>query len=167
MSGYSAPRPIRADDDVANFDSGESSIDDYLRNRALSNHVEGASRCYVTCRSGRVVGFYALASASVERQSTPGAVRRNMPDPIPVILLSRLAVDTREQNKGLGKLLLRDAISRSVQAADLIGVRAMLVHAINDDARSFYYAHGFDPSPTDPLHLVLLIRDVRQFIDPA
>ena len=167
MSGYSAPRPIRADDDVANFDSGESSIDDYLRNRALSNHVEGASRCYVTCRSGRVVGFYALASASVERQSTPGAVRRNMPDPIPVILLSRLAVDTREQNKGLGKLLLRDAISRSVQAADLIGVRAMLVHAINDGARSFYYAHGFDPSPTDPLHLVLLIRDVRQFIEPA
>ena len=167
MSGYSAPRPIRADDDVANFDSGESSIDDYLRNRALSNHVEGASRCYVTCRGGRVVGFYALASASVERHTTPGAVRRNMPDPIPVILLSRLAVDTREQNKGLGKLLLRDAISRSVQAADLIGVRAMLVHAINDGARSFYYAHGFDPSPTDPLHLVLLIRDVRQFIDPA
>ena len=167
MSGYSAPRPIRADDDVANFDSGESSIDDYLRNRALSNHVEGASRCYVTCRVGRVVGFYALASASVERHTTPGAVRRNMPDPIPVILLSRLAVDTREQNKGLGKLLLRDAISRSVQAADLIGVRAMLVHAINDGARSFYYAHGFDPSPTDPLHLVLLIRDVRQFIDPA
>ena len=105
MSGFSAPRPIRADDDVANFDSGESSIDDYLRNRALSNHVEGASRCYVTCRGGRVVGFYALASASVERRTTPGAVRRNMPDPIPVILLSRLAVDTREQNKGLGKLL--------------------------------------------------------------
>ena len=104
-----------------------------------------------------------MASASVERKTTPGAVRRNMPDPIPVILLSRLAVDTREQDKGLGKHLLRDAISRSVHAADLIGVRAMLVHAINDDARSFYYAHGFDPSPTDPLHLVLLIRDARQF----
>ena len=167
MSGYSAPRPIRADDDVANFDSGEPSLDDYLRTRALSNHMEGASRCYVTCRGGRVVGFYALASASVERHTAPGAVRRNMPDPIPVILLSRLAVDTREQSKGLGKLLLRDAISRSVQAANLIGVRAMLVHAINGDARSFYYAHGFDPSPTDPLHLVLLIRDARRFTDPA
>ncbi|MGV1005056.1 MAG: GNAT family N-acetyltransferase [Candidatus Nanopelagicales bacterium] len=166
MSGYSAPRPIREDDDVAAFDCGEQSLDDYLRSRALANHVEGASRCYVTCRDGRVVGFYALASASVERRATAGAVRRNMPDPIPVILLSRLAVDRGEHNQGLGRHLLRDAIVRSVRAADLIGVRALLVHAINDDARSFYYANGFDPSPTDPLHLVLLIRDARRLVAP-
>lgn len=164
MSGYSAPRPIREDDDVSAFDCGEPSLDDYLRSRALANHVEGASRCYVICRDGRVVGFYALASASVERRATAGAVRRNMPDPIPVILLSRLAVDRGEQNQGLGKHLLRDAIVRSVRAADLIGVRALLVHAINDRARSFYYDNGFDPSPTDPLHLVLLIREARRFV---
>ena len=167
MSGYSAPLPIREDDDVSAFDCGEPALDDYLRLRALANHVEGASRCYVTRRDGRVVGFYALASASVERRATAGAVRRNMPDPIPVILLSRLAVDRSEQNIGLGKHLLRDAITRSVQAADLIGVRALLVHAINEDARCFYAAHGFDPSPTDPLHLVLLIKEARRFVDPA
>lgn len=167
MSRYSAPLPIREDDDVSAFDCGEPALDDYLRSRALANHVEGASRCYVTRRDGRVVGFYALASASVERRATAGAVRRNMPDPIPVILLSRLAVDRSEQNIGLGKHLLRDAITRSVQAADLIGVRALLVHAINEDARSFYAAHGFDPSPTDPLHLVLLIKEARRFVDPA
>ncbi|MGV1006723.1 MAG: GNAT family N-acetyltransferase [Candidatus Nanopelagicales bacterium] len=166
MSGYGAPRPIREDDDVSAFDCGEPSLDDYLRSRALANHVGGASRCYVICRDGRVVGFYALASASVERRATAGAVRRNMPDPIPVILLSRLAVDRGEQNQGLGKHLLRDAIVRSVRAADLIGVRALLVHAINDRARSFYYDNGFDPSPTDPLHLVLLIREARRFVTP-
>ena len=167
MSGYSAPRPIREDDDVSAFDCGEPALDEYLRSRALANHVEGASRCYVTCRDGRVVGFYALASASVERRATAGAVRRNMPDPIPVILLSRLAVHRAEQHQGLGRHLLRDAIIRSVRAADLIGVRALLVHAINDDARSFYYANGFVPSPTDPLHLILLIKEARRFVDPV
>lgn len=120
MSGYSAPRPLRGGDGVDTFDSGEPSLDKYLRTRALSNHVEGASRCFVTCRGDRVVGFYALAAAAVERGSAPGRVRRNMPDPVPVILLSRLAIDRKEQRKGLGKHLLRDAITRSVQAADLM-----------------------------------------------
>ncbi len=164
MSGYSAPRPIRDGDDVATFDSGEPSLDTYLRTRALANHAEGASRCFVTCRDGRVVGFNALASASVERSSAPGRVRRNMPDPVPVILLSRLAIDRKEQKKGLGKHLLRDAITRSVHAADLIGVRAMLVHALHDEARSFYSHFDFEPSPTDPLHLLLLIKDARALV---
>lgn len=164
MSGYSAPRPICEDDDVAAFDSGEPSLDNYLRTRALTNHVAGASRCFVTCRDGRVAGFYALASASVERSSTPGRVRRNMPDPVPVILLSRLAIDRDEHGKGLGGHLLRDAITRSVQAAELIGVRAILVHALNDDARSFYGHYEFEPSATDPLHQLLLIQDARALI---
>lgn len=166
MSGYSAPRPIRDDDDLADFDSGDDSLDHYLRTRALANHAEGASRCYVTCRAGRVVGFYALASASVQRRNVTGAVRRNMPEPIPAILLSRLAVDRGEQGKGVGRGLLRDAIIRSVRAADLIGVRALLVHAINDEARKFYSDFGFTPSPTDPMHLLLLIRDARKVVDP-
>lgn len=114
MSGYSAPRPIGEGDEVAGFDSGEPSLDDYLRGRALANHVEGASRCFVTCRDGRVVGFYALASAAVERAATPGRVRRNMPDPVPVILLSRLAIDAKHQGQGLGAQLLRDAITRAL-----------------------------------------------------
>jgi GNAT superfamily N-acetyltransferase len=164
VSGYSAPRPIRESDDLAKFDSGEPSLDQYLCTRALANHLAGASRCFVTSRDGRVVGFYTLASASVERNSVPGRVRRNMPDPVPVILLSRLAIDSKEQGKCLGRHLLRDAITRTVQAADLIGVRAMLVHALHDDARSFYRHFEFEPSPTDPLHLLLLIKDARVLV---
>lgn len=166
MSGYSAPRPISEHDVVADFDSGEPSLDHYLRSRALANHVEGASRCFVTCREGRVVGFYALASAAVERAATPGRVRRNMPDPVPVILLSRLAIDAEHQGKNLGAQLLRDAITRAVAAAEIIGVRALLVHALHDQARAFYAHFDFEPSPTDPLHLLLLIKDARALFDP-
>jgi predicted N-acetyltransferase YhbS len=164
VSGYSRPRPIREDDDTATFDSGEPSLDAYLRTRALSNHVQGASRCFVTCRNGRVVGYYALASAAIEHRDALRKVRRNMPDPVPAILLSRLAVDRKEQAHGLGKHLLRDAIARSVEAADLIGVRAMPVHALHDGARSFYADFDFEPSPTDPLHLMLLIKDARALL---
>lgn len=159
--GYSSPRPISEHDDLATFESGEPSLDRYLRTRALGNHVEGASRCFVTCRDDRVVGYYSLSSATVEHRATPGRVRRNMPDPIPAILLARLAVDRKEQGKGLGAQLLRDAISRCLQAADVIGVRAILVHALHDQARTFYLHFGFEPSPTDPLHLLLLIKDAR------
>jgi GNAT superfamily N-acetyltransferase len=164
VSGFSVPRPIAASDEVTTFDSGEAGLDEYLRSRALANHIQGASRCFVTCRDGRVVGFYALASAAVERAAAPGRVRRNMPDPVPVILLSRLAIDRKEQRKGLGRHLLRDATTRAVQAADLIGVRAMLVHALHDHARAFYAHFEFEPSPTDPLHLLLLIKDARELI---
>lgn len=164
MSGYSPPRPIRDTDRVATFDSGEPSLDAYLRKRALTNQIEGASRCFVTCHDGRVVGFYALASASVARGSAPGRVRRNMPDPIPVILLSRLAIDRQEQGKRLGSHLLRDAITRSVAAADLIGVRAILVHALHSEARAFYTRFDFEPSPTDPLHLLLPIKHARALL---
>ncbi len=164
MSGYSLPRPIAVDDDTSSFDSGEPPLDDYLRQRALANHVQGASRCFVTCRAGRVVGYYALASASVQHRDVTGKVRRNMPDPVPVILLSRLAVDREEQGSGLGKHLLRDAILRSVAASEIIGVRALLVHALNDTACAFYAHFHFEPSPTDPLHLLLLMKDARAAI---
>ncbi len=166
MSGYSAPRPIGEGDEVAGFDSGELSLDGYLRGRALANHVEGASRCFVTCRGGQVVGYYALASAAVERAATPGRVRRNMPDSVPVILLSRLAIDAKHRGQGLGAQLLRDAITRAVAAAEIIGVRALLVHAVDEQARAFYARFDFEPSPTDPLHLLLLMKDARALLDP-
>ena len=164
MAGYSLPRPIERDDDLAGFGSGEPALDDYLHRRAWANHVAGASRCYVTCRDGRVVGYYALASGSVYRREVPGKVRRNMPDPVPVILLTRLAVDAAEQGRGLGGNLLRDAIARAVAAADVIGVRALVVHALGDSARQFYLRHDFEPSLTDPLHLFLLMQDARAAI---
>lgn len=164
MSGYSLPRPIGEDDDTSDFDSREPSLDEYLRRRALANHVQGASRCFVTCRDGRVVGYYALTSASVQHRDVPGKVRRNMPDPVPVILLSRLAVHHEEQGAGLGKNLLRDAILRAVAASEIIGVRALLVHALHDDARAFYARFDFEPSPTDPMHLLLLMKDARSIV---
>ncbi len=161
MSGYTPPRPISADDDITAFDSGESSLDDYLRKKALANHIGGASRCFVTCLDGRVVGYYAVASGSVSHSESGGKFRRNMPDPIPVILLSRLAIDRKHQGCGLGENLLRDAIARSVEAADQIGVRAILVHALHDEAKRFYLRYQFEPTPTDPLHLMLLIKDAK------
>lgn len=161
---YSTPRPVSGDDDYSTFDSGEPGLDEYLHKRALSNHIEGGSRCFVACRERRVVGFYALASAGVDRGSAPGPIRRNMPDPIPVILLSRLAVDGKEQGNGLGSHLLRDAISRSIGVAEQIGVRAILVHAMHDEARAFYEHFEFEQSPTDPLHLTLSMKDARALI---
>jgi GNAT superfamily N-acetyltransferase len=161
VTGYSVPRPISETDDAATFDSGEPTLDDYLRTRALANHVGGASRCYVTCRDGQVVGYYAMAAGAVSHANSTGKFRRNMPDPIPVILLSRLAIDRKHQGCGLGESLLRDAIARAVQAAEQIGVRAILVHALHDHARNFYARFNFEPSPTDPLHLMLLIKDAQ------
>jgi predicted N-acetyltransferase YhbS len=164
VSGYSLPRPITEADDVDTFDSSEPSLDGYLRERALANHVGGGARCFVTCRDGRVVGFYALASGSVERGACPGGVRRNMPDPVPVILLARLAVDRKERGKGLGSHLLRDAIARCVQVADTIGVRAVLAYALHEEARAFYAHFEFEPSPTDALHMLLSMKDARTLV---
>ncbi len=161
MTGYSIPRPISDVDDAATFDSGEPTLDDYLRKRALANHVGGASRCFVTCRDGRIVGYYALSTGAVSHADCTGKFRRNMPDPIPVILLSRLAIDRKHQGCGLGEHLLRDAITRSVQVAQDIGVRAILVHALHEQARNFYTRYQFEPSPTEPLHLMLLIKDAK------
>lgn len=161
MSGYSLPQPISESDDVAAFGSGEPSLDDYLRMRALTNHAGGASRCFVTCRGGRVVGYYALASGAVSHADLSGKFRRNMPNPVPVILLSRLAVDRKHQGCGLGENLLRDAVARSVQVAEKIGVRAIIVHALHDEARRFCIRFQFEPSPTDPLDLLLLITDAK------
>jgi GNAT superfamily N-acetyltransferase len=161
VSGFTVPQPISETDDVAEFACGEVTLDDYLRTRALANHFGGASRCYVTCLDGRIVGYYAMAAGAVSHSDSAGKFRRNMPDPIPVILLSRLAVDLKHQGSGLGASLLRDAIARAVQAAEQIGVRAILVHALHDEARQFYARYDFEPSPTDPLHLMLLIKDAK------
>lgn len=164
MSTYSRPRPIAATDDTSAFDSGEPLVDEYLRKRALANHTEGASRCFVTVHDDRVAGFYALAAGGIYRRDVAGKVRRNMPEPIPVILLSRLAVDRKHQGCGLGKQLLRDAVLRSVEVSEIIGVRVMLIHAKNETARDFYARFDFEPSPTDPSHLLLLMQDARALV---
>ncbi|MBM3752469.1 MAG: GNAT family N-acetyltransferase [Acidobacteria bacterium] len=155
----SAPQKLRPEHDATSFDSGESLLDDWLRRRALQNELTGASRTYVVRAGERIAGFYSLAVGALAHERAPGRVRRNMPDPIPVLILGRLAVDKSFQGNGLGKGLLLDSILRTLQAAELAGVRALIVHAISASAERFYEAHGFVASPIDPMTLVLRLAD--------
>ena len=151
-----APALLTAAHDLASFDSGVASLDDWLRRRAIPNPVSGASRTYVVASADdRVVGYYALASGSLALAEAPGRVRRNMPDPIPMAILARLAIDRSKQGKGLGTALLQDAVLRVEQAASIMGIRGILVHAISDEARAFYEHHGFIAAVGDPMTLIL------------
>jgi GNAT superfamily N-acetyltransferase len=162
VTGYSAPRPISADDDTSSFSSGDRALDEWLKRYALVNHTAGAARVYVTLHDAEVAGYYALAATSIMRDDATRRAARAMPQPVPAILLGRLAISQKEQGRGLGKHLLRDAITRTLLAADAIGVRVLLVHAASEEARRFYVHFGFEPSPTDPLHLMLMLKDARQ-----
>ena len=168
MSGGShdltAPRNLSAGDDISGFDSGEPVLDEWLRHHALQNEVSGASRTYVVRARRRVVGYYTLAMGAVARGRTPGRVRRNMPDPVPVMLLGRLAVDKAFQGRGIGTGLLRDAVLRTVQAAEIAGIRAILVHAISVAARRFYEEHGFVASPVDPLTVMVTVSEAAKML---
>jgi GNAT superfamily N-acetyltransferase len=146
--------------DVADFECGEAVLDHWLKHRALRNERRGASRTYVVCVNQKVVAYYCLATGSIANELAPGRVRRNMPAPIPVMVLGRLAVDVAWQRHGLGKALLRDAILRTVQVAELAGVRALLVHALSDAALRFYEDHGFHASPANPKTLFLQVSEV-------
>ena len=157
-----APEHLTSAHDLAPFDSGVSAFDEWLKRHALANEQAGASRTYVICAGGRVVGYYALAAGGVAQGAVTGRVRRNMPDPVPVMVLGRLAVDRAFQARGLGSGLLRDAILRVLQAAEIGGIRAILVHAISDEARRFYERHGFAESPTDPMTLMITVAEARR-----
>jgi GNAT superfamily N-acetyltransferase len=160
--GPSAPVRITPEHDTSGFDCGEPSLDEWLKKRALRNEASDASRTYVVCTEAVVVGYYTLAAGAVARDQAPSLIRRNMPDPIPVMVLGRLAVDRRYQNHGLGQALLRDAILRVLQAAGIAGVKAILVHAISDEAKRFYQSRGFLESPIEPMTLCLLLETARQ-----
>lgn len=156
----SPPAPLRADHQIDVFSSGEPSLDDWLKRRALANQATDASRTYVVCEEKRVVGYYALASGAIAQASVPGKFRRNMPDPTPVVVLARLAIDRTHQGRGMGRGLFRDAARRVAQAADTIGIRGIVVHAISDRARDFYIALGFEPCPAEARTLVVTLRDI-------
>jgi len=157
-----APEHLTPQHDLEAFASGVAALDDWLRRHALANEQAGASRPYVVRAGGRVVGYYALAAGGVAHAAAPGRVRRNMPDPVPVMVLGRLAVDRAYQGRGLGVGLLRDAILRTLQAAEVAGIRAILVHAISEEARRFYELHGFGTSPIDPMTLMITLADARK-----
>ena len=151
-----APEPLAPDHQVNAFACGESVLDEWLKRRALSNQGSGASRTFiVTTEAQEVMGYYALAAGAVAHHDATRTIRQNMPDPIPVMVLARLAVDTRAQGMKLGAALLRDAVRRCVVVSHNTGVRAMLVHALNDGARQFYAYYGFRESPAHPMTLML------------
>lgn len=150
------PQPLAAEHRLEGFFCGESTLDEWLRRRALINQTSGASRTFVVTDEARqVLAYYALEAGSVSHQESPGSIRRNMPDPVPVLVLARLAVDQRLQGHQIGGALLKDALQRAVSVAQAIGVRALLVHALNECAKQFYIHYGFVPSPVNPMTLML------------
>ncbi len=155
---FSAPRPITPEHTSSEFSCGEDALDEWLKKKALKNEAAGASRTYVVCTGNAVAAYYSLAVGSVAHEFSPGPVRRNMPDPIPVMILARLAVDSQYKGRGLGTALVRDALLRSLQVARITGIRALLVHALNENAAIFYKNLGFISSPFDPLILFLQIN---------
>lgn len=163
------PTPLTKDHITAEFHSGADELDDWLHNYAWVNHQSGNARVFVSNRGQTVVGYYALATAGVEKTHAPAELTKGgVPTQISCLLLARLAVDKSEQNRGLGRGMLVDAIRRVVRVSDDVGVRALLIHARDDDARRFYEHHGeFVPSPTDPLHLFLHIKQARALIQTA
>jgi GNAT superfamily N-acetyltransferase len=152
----SAPQPLSSTHVCAEFDCGEPVLNDWLKQRALVNQASGARRTFVVADAGqRVLGYYALAAGAVAQREASGGIRRNMPDPIPVMVLGRLAVDRRAQGQQLGGALLKDAVLRCLRVAQDAGVRALLVHALNEEARAFYVHYGFAASPANPMTLML------------
>lgn len=171
MTRYTRPLSLAHEHHCSGFGCGSAPLDSWLRNQAHKNQASGASRTFVTCAVGddarAVLGYYTLAASSVVLDQVPGSVRRHMPDPIPVILVGRLAVDQRCQGAGLGSSLLRDAILRVAGVANSVGIRALLVHAIDDAAAACYRRFGFVPSPMDDQTLFLTIDQIRASAEVA
>jgi len=154
----SVPALLSAAHDLGEFSCGTESLDVWLRQRAMRNQTSGASRTYVVADERRVVGYYCLSSGALDAVNAPGNVRRNMPDPIPMAILGRVAIDVGWQGKGLGVALLQDAVLRTGQAAKILGIRGILVHALSSDAKQFYERYGFAASPNHPMTLVLSLK---------
>lgn len=155
------PEKLNSSHRIESFNSGNSQLDDWLKRRALKNESEGASRTYVLCTGEVVAAYYCLANGAVAQTIATGRVRRNIPDPVPVMVIGRLAVDLHWQGQGIGRALLRDAMLRTLQAAEIAGIRAILVHAISEEAKQFYEQCGFTASPLDPMTLMVNIKDAR------
>jgi len=159
-----APEPLADVHELAEFAAGVASLDDWLRRRARGNQTGGATRTFVVAEGSRVIAYYTVAASGISPGGALGRFRRNMPDPIPIALLACLAIDRAWQGRGLGRAMARDCAARIAHAADSIGIRGIVVHAISDQARGFYLALGFEPSPLDPMMLMVTLSDVRTIL---
>lgn len=164
---YETVRKIELSDVVASFDCGNVALNQFLQRLALVNQKANSAQTYVCCEfgTGVVAGFYSLVVGSVEPADAANRVTKGLArHPVPVMILARLAIDLKHQGAGLGRALLKDALMRTIQAADIAGVCAVLVHAKDAAARNWYLNWGFEPSPTDPYHLFLLVKDVMHIV---
>lgn len=167
MSTFGSPRALTVGDRFVTFDCGEPSLNEWLRSRALKNETTGASRTFVTveAESGDIAGYYCLSASSLALEDVPGRVKRNMPSPIPIILIGRLAVDQRFTGHGLGASLLQDAVLKGIEASRILGARAFVVDALNDHAERFYRKFGFElMPPTAKRAMFLLVADAEATI---
>jgi GNAT superfamily N-acetyltransferase len=159
---------LRPEHSIEGFDCGREELNRYLLRYAWVNQQAGAAQTYVGLVGDAVIGYHTLAVGEVSREEAPERLTKGLArHPVPIMLLARLAVDRRWQGQGVGKALLKDAMQRTLQAADIAGIRAFAVHAKDDDARKFYEKFDFIPSPTDPMHLFVLIKDVRRMLGQA
>ncbi|MGI8728648.1 MAG: GNAT family N-acetyltransferase [Solirubrobacteraceae bacterium] len=166
--GYRSPEPIASAHEIETFDCGQPALDEWLKRHARASHASGGARVFVTTLTEaptRVIGYYALAAAEIEPAGATERLLKGQPRqrPVPVVLLARLAVGREHQRRRVGGSLLRDAMLRVLHASDAIGIRALVVHATDRRARAWYEQFGFEPAPTDPLHLILLLKDLRHF----
>lgn len=158
------PSTLTTNHKLDKFDCGEASLNHWLIKRALKNNLTGASRCFVLSVDNQVIAYYCLSAGAISHQASPKAMRRNMPDPLPVLLLGRLAVDKRYHHRGIGRALLRDAMIRAVNVAGDTGVFAILVHALSESAKQFYLSCGFVLSPLQPMTLMMTLETVRSIL---
>ena len=165
MSRLESVRKLKATDAVESFDCGQVALNQFLQRHALNNQRANSAQTYVCCDGEAVVGFYSLTVGSVDHPSAPERVAKGLArHPVPVMILARLAVDQSFQGNGLGRALLKDALRRTLRAADIAGIRAVLVHAKDDEAREWYRKFDFKEGMTDPFHLFLVLKDLKQLL---
>ena len=164
MTPIQAPVALTDAHDCESFACGEPSLDAWLKKRALRSRGSGGARCFVIAHGSDILGYYCLSAVAISHEAVPKPIRRTMPDPLPVLLLRRLAIDQRYHNQGLGSALLRDAMLRATAVSADAGVSAILLHALTDAARQFYLSRGFSPSPLQPMTLIMSLTTVRAIL---
>lgn len=163
----SAPTHLTQNHELGDFDCGESSLNEWLKKRAFRNGQSGASRTYVITDKNAVIGYYCLSAGAISRHDAPKTLQRNMPDPLPVMIMGRLAIHKNYQNCGLGSALLREATLQALHASEEFGICALLVHALSESAKRFYLSHGFVESPIKPMTLCLILATIKTFLPAA